>query len=52
MGVRAGASVPSAHAQLNEAALVIADVMRFSPALNEDELVSVWIRLPITFEVQ
>ena len=45
-------SEPSAHAQLNEAALEVAEVFRFSPALNRETIVQVWIRLPITFEVQ
>jgi protein TonB len=44
-------SEPSAHRQLNEAALKVADVFRFSPALNRDKIVQVWIRLPITFQV-
>jgi len=45
-------SEPSAHAQLNEAALEVAEVFKFSPALNRETIVQVWIRLPITFEVQ
>jgi TonB family protein len=45
-------SEPSAHTQLNEAALEVAEVFRFSPALNRETIVQVWIRLPITFEVE
>ena len=45
-------SEPSVHAQLNEAALEVAEVFKFSPALNRETIVQVWIRLPITFEVQ
>jgi TonB family protein len=45
-------SEPSAHVQLNEAALEVAEVFRFSPALNRETIVQVWIRLPITFEVE
>ena len=45
-------SEPSAHTQLNEAALEVAEVFKFSPALNRETIVQVWIRLPITFEVQ
>jgi TonB family protein len=45
-------SIPSAHTQLNEAALEVANVFEFSPALNRETIVEVWIRLPITFEVQ
>ncbi len=45
-------SIPSTHEQLNEAALEVANVFRFSPALNRETTVQVWIRLPITFEVR
>ena len=45
-------SIPAAEAQLNRAALEVANVFRFSPALNRERVVPVWIRLPITFEVQ
>ena len=44
-------SFPSAHEQLNEAALNVANVFRFSPAMNRERVVPVWIQLPITFEV-
>jgi periplasmic protein TonB len=39
----------SGHRALDEAALRVADVIRFSPALNRDKQVPVWISLPITF---
>ena len=42
----------SGHIQLDEAALQVADVFRFSPALNRAKVVQVWIQLPITFRVQ
>ena len=45
-------SQTSGQMQFDEAALKVADVFRFSPALNRDQRVQVWIRLPITFEVQ
>ena len=45
-------SVPSAHEQLNQAALEVANVFRFSPALYRETIVQVWIQLPITFEVR
>ena len=45
-------SQSSGHEQLDEAALKVADVLRFTPALNRDERVQVWIELPITFQVQ
>ena len=42
----------SGHAQLDEAALKVADVFRFTPARNRDERVQVWVQLPIVFEAQ
>ena len=45
-------SQPSAHTQLNEAALKVAEVFRFTPAMNRDERVQVWIQLPIVFEAR
>ena len=42
----------SGHMPLDEAALGVADVFRFSPALNREQVVPVWIQLPITFQVQ
>ena len=35
--------------QLDQAALRVATVFEFSPALNRDERVAVWIQVPITF---
>ena len=40
------------HVALDEAALEVADVFRFTPALNRNEVVQVWVQLPITFQVQ
>ncbi|MGI9626384.1 MAG: energy transducer TonB [Longimicrobiales bacterium] len=40
---------PSGHAALDEAALKVADLMRFSPAMNREKPVSVWVALPIEF---
>lgn len=37
---------------LDQAALNVADIYRFSPALNRDERVPVWVSLPITFQVR
>ena len=45
-------SQSSGHSQLDEAALKVADVYRFTPALNRDQTVQVWIQLPITFQVE
>ena len=41
--------VSSGHAALDQAALKVADVAEFTPALNRDKKVPVWISLPITF---
>ena len=40
---------PSGHKALDDAALKVADVAVFTPALNRDKPVPVWIQLPITF---
>ena len=40
----------SGHKLFDEAALQVADVFRFSPALNRDRIVQVWIQLPISFQ--
>ena len=45
-------SESSGHVPLDEAALKVADVFRFTPALNRERIVPVWIQLPITFGVQ
>ena len=42
----------SGYVQLDEAALRVADVFRFTPALNREKIVQVWIRFPIEFQVQ
>jgi periplasmic protein TonB len=39
----------SGYAQLDEAALRIAPEMRFSPAMNRDKRVQVWVEIPIAF---
>jgi len=45
-------SKSSGHTQLDNAALEVADVYRFTPALNRDQKVKVWIQIPITFQVR
>ncbi len=45
-------SKSSGQVQFDEAALRVAKVVRFSPALNRDQIVQVWIQLPITFQVR
>lgn len=42
----------SGHGSLDRAALRVADVMRFAPAQNRDRRITVWISLPVTFEVR
>jgi protein TonB len=42
----------SGHEALDEAAMKVADVVRFTPALNRDKRVPVWISLPITFRTR
>ena len=42
----------SGHRALDEAALAVADVYRFSSALNGDEKVPVWVSFPITFQAR
>ena len=42
----------SGYVQLDEAALKVAGVFRFTPALNRDQIVQVWIRFPIEFQVR
>ena len=42
----------SGHQALDDAALKIADVYEFSPALNRDKPVPVWVALDITFKTR
>ena len=39
----------SGHKALDDAALKVADIIQFTPALNRDKRVPVWISLPIKF---
>lgn len=41
----------SGYAPLDDAALKVADVFQFSPALNRNKTVRVWIQFPIRFEI-
>ena len=45
-------SQSSGHTQLDDAAVEVADVYQFTPALNRDQKVKVWIQIPITFQVR
>jgi len=42
----------SGHPAIDDAALEVADVFRFSPAMNRDERVPVWVSFPITFQTR
>lgn len=42
----------SGHQALDDAALKVAAIYRFSPALNRDKKVPVWVSFPITFQVR
>jgi len=42
----------SGYEAFDEASLKVADMMRFSPALNRDKKVPVWVSIPIVFQVQ
>jgi TonB family protein len=42
----------SGYSMLDAAAMKVADIIRFTPALNRDKPVSVWISYPITFTVR
>lgn len=42
----------SGQPELDRAALGVADIYRFRPAVNRDRRVPVWVNLPITFQVQ
>lgn len=41
----------SGYEQLDDAALKVANLYRFSPALNRDTKVPVWVSFPVTFQV-
>lgn len=42
----------SGHEAFDRAAENVAEVMRFTPAQNRDQVVAVWISMPIVFEVR
>jgi TonB family protein len=42
-------SKSSGHPAMDEAALRVAPIMKFSPALNRDQRTAVWVELPIIF---
>jgi protein TonB len=42
----------SGHPALDEAAIKVGQVMEFTPAMNRDKQVPVWVSIPITFQVR
>ena len=50
--VRTQVHQSSGHKDLDEAALKVANIIEFTPALNRDKRVPVWISLPITFRTE
>jgi protein TonB len=50
--VKTTLKVSSGHAALDEAAQKVADLMEFTPALNRDQKVKVWVDMPIVFKSQ
>ncbi len=42
----------SGHQALDAAAMAVFDIYRFSPALNRDKAVPVWVSFSITFQVR
>jgi protein TonB len=50
--VKAQVKESSGHDALDQAAIKVADIMLFTPALNRDQKVKVWIQLPIVFKTQ
>ena len=49
---RTQVQVSSGHTALDNAALMVADIIQFTPALNRDRRVAVWIALPVTFQTR
>lgn len=47
--VRTQVDKSSGHKALDDAAVAVASIIQFTPALNRDKRVPVWISLPITF---
>jgi protein TonB len=42
----------SGHQALDDAAMAVSEIYQFSPALNRDKKVPVWVSFPITFQVR
>jgi len=50
--VRTQLSKTSGYPALDEAAAKVAEVMKFSPAMNRDRKVQVWVEIPIQFQAR
>lgn len=50
--IRTQVNQSSGYEAFDEAALKVADLMEFSPALNRDKKVPVWVSIPIVFQTQ
>jgi hypothetical protein len=37
---------------MDDAALAVSEIYRFTPAMNRDKKVPVWVSFPITFQVR
>jgi protein TonB len=42
----------SGYVEIDQAALDVAGIYEFTPALNRDQKIRVWIQLPVTFQVR
>ncbi len=42
----------SGHPALDQAALRVGQIMKFSPAMNRDKVVPVWVSVPVSFQVR
>ena len=42
----------SGHPALDQAALLVGQIMKFSPAMNRDRVVPVWVSVPVSFQVR
>jgi protein TonB len=49
---RTQVNTSSGQAALDDAALKVAQIIKFSPAMNRDKQVPVWVSVPITFQVR
>lgn len=47
-----GIATSSGHAAVDRAALRVAKICRFSPAMNRDQPVAVWVTVPMVFEAR